>query len=140
MFFKKLKTLVDKIDHTTGLKRDLDRIYALFLVPCGEEDSYSGNFVVMKGRKEVFDYCMDYVVTGEYDILRSQILSENMSLGNEVSLYTFLRLAIEVYRYDDISRLDFLDEITNNTYIKPNSLESSYLSRFYSQECNQSAR
>lgn len=137
MFFQKVKSVVAKVDPKTGLNRNIDRIYAVFLVHSDTEDDTSGEFVIMKGRKEVFQYCMDYAVTGDYDLLKSQILSENMTLGNEVSLYTFMRLSIEYYKYEDMEILEYIHELIMTD---KESITTEYLDKFYNQECNQSAR
>lgn len=137
MFFKKLKSVVSQVDLKTGLSKDYDRIYALFLVQQGSEESTTGEFNIMRGREVVFRYCVDYVVTGEYDLLKSQILSENMSLGNEVSLYTFLRLCIEKFHYEETEFLEYINELImeNNEQIT-----AEFLTNWFNQECHQSAR
>lgn len=139
--FKKTRTIVDIIDPNTGLNTNADRQYLILLVPAGQEDNTAGEFVAFKGRKETYQYCNDYVLSsGAYDIIRSQILSEGINFGKEVSLYTFLRLAIEYYKYDDIDQLDLLDQLAIETYIDPDKLSPEYLARFYNQECSKESK
>lgn len=140
-FFKKTRTIVDIVDPNTGLNTNAERQYLILLVPAGQEDNTSGEFVAIKGRKDAYRYCNDYVISaGSYDILRSQILSEGINFGKEVSLYTFLRLAIEYYKYDDIEQLDLLNQITSETYLDPDKITPEYLARFYNQECNKESK
>lgn len=138
--FKKNKSVVDVIDTATGLNTNIDKQYLLLLIPVGQEENTSGEFVALKGRKEVYQYCSDYVVNAGYDIARSQILSEGINFGREVSLYTFLRLAIEVYHYDEIEQLDIINQITIENYIVPDKLTPESLYRFYNQECQKSSK
>lgn len=139
--FKKTRTIVDIIDPNTGLNTNSERQYLLLLVPSGQEDNTGGEFVALKGRKEVYQYCNDFVMSsGSYDILRSQILSEGITFGKEVSLYTFIRLAIEHYKYDDIDQLDVLNQLTIETYIDPDKISFESLERFYNKECHQESR
>lgn len=139
--FKKTRTVVDIIDTNTGLNTNAERQYLILLVPAGQEDNTNGEFVALKGRKDVYRYCNDYVISsGSYDIIRSQILSEGINFGKEVSLYTFLRLAIEYYKYDDIEQLDILNQLAIETYIFPDKLTPESLARFYNQECSQSSK
>jgi len=138
--FKKTRTIVDIIDQNTGLNTNADKQYLLLLIPAGQEDNTTGEFVALKGRQDTYRYCNDYLISGGYDILRSQILSEGINFGKEVSLYTFIRLAIEHYKYDSIDQLDYLNQVTSETYIEPDKLTPEYLERFYNQECRKESR
>lgn len=138
--FKKTRSVVDVIDRNTGLNENIERQYLLLLIPAGQEDNTAGEFVAIKGRKEVYRYCSDYIISGGYDIARSQILSEGINFGKEVSLYTFLRLAIDVYKYDEPEQIDIIDQITIENYILPDKLTPESLYRFYNQECQQSSK
>lgn len=138
--FKQTRPVVDIIDTNTGMNVQFDRPYLLLLVPSGQEENTSGEFVTLKGRKETYQYCNDFVISGGYDILRSQILSDGINFGKEVSLYTFLRLCIEHYKYDNEDQLIVLNQVTIETYIKPESINEEILSRFYNRECNQSSK
>ena len=138
--FKNTKAVVDVIDTSTGMNTNADRQYLLLLVPSGQEEQTSGEFVAIRGRREVYNYCNDFVIHGGYDLYRSQILSEGINFGKEVSLYTFLRLCIDVYKYDIPDQRYVIDQITIETYIYPNTLTTESLSRHYNRECNQSAK
>ena len=99
--FKRLKSIVEVADTTTGMDTGINKPYLLLLVNVGEEDTTQGEFVAIKGRQAAYRYLKDYVITGNYNILASQILSGGITFGNEVSIYTFMRLCIEQYQYAD---------------------------------------
>lgn len=138
--FKKKRTIVDVYDHKTGLNTNVDRPYLILLIPSGQEENTSGEFVAIKGRKEAYKYCSEYVLSGGYDIVRSQILSDGINFGKEVSLYTFLRLCIDHYKYDEEDQLEVLNRLSIESYIEPDSLSYESLARFYNAECSQSSK
>lgn len=138
--FTKKKSVVDIYDTKTGLNIQNDRPYLILLVPIDQEENTSGEFVALKGRKDTYNYCKDYILSGGYDIVRSQIMSDGINFGREVSLYTFLRLCIEYFKYDEEDQLEILNRVTIESYIKPESISYESLARFYNNECSQSSK
>ena len=138
--FKRLKSIVEVADTTTGMDTGINKPYLLLLVNVGEEDTTQGEFVAIKGRQAAYRYLKDYVITGNYNILASQILSGGITFGNEVSIYTFMRLCIEQYQYDAQDQLEYLDDMVQNTSLDPDNTTPEYLVRFYSQELTAKAK
>ena len=92
--FKQLKEVVQFVDPITKapIKPD-DKGYLLLLVDSGSEEFENGEFVGVRGRRAAFDYLISSL--GAYDLIHSYVLSGKIPLGNEVSVYSFLRLCLE---------------------------------------------
>ena len=140
---KHLKTIVDRIDLNTGLNTNFDKPYLLLLVPADTEDQEltSGEWLALRGRKEVYDYLMEYVANGNYILLKSFVLSGGITFGNEVSVYTFLRLCIDKFKYGTLEDLTYLDQIAIDTANIVNiSTTPQELAQFYSNELSQRSK
>ena len=138
--FKRLKSIVERVDTSTGMDLGINKDYLLLLVPIGEEDLTQGEFVAIKGRKEAYNYLKTHVANGNYNILNSFILSGGITFGNEVSIYTFMRLCIENYQYDYPDELAYIGDMCVNTALNPDSITDEYLDRFYAEEISAKAK
>lgn len=129
--FKKTQSIVQKVDPTTGYNTEFDKPYLLLLVPVENEDDESGEFTAVKGRKTAYEYLRDHCLSGQYKILKSQVMAGGITFGNEVSAYTFLRLCITVYQYGTEDDLDMI----HSTIMDDNpSISEEYLDKFYNTE------
>ena len=140
--FKKVVSIVDQYDPSTGMDLAINKSYLLLLVEVGDEDVTHGEFVAIKGRKEAFDYLMTYAITGNYNVLRSYILSGGITFGNEVSIYTFCRMCIEQYKYDYEDTIDYINSMAHNTTLENerDQIDDAWLDRFYNKEINAKAK
>jgi hypothetical protein len=140
---KKLQSIYDRVDVATGQNLEVDKPYLLLLVPADspDQDYASGEWIALRGRKEVFDYIMNYVANGNYLLLKSFILSGGITFGNEVSIYTFARLCIEKFQYGTQEDLEHLDLMATDTAIIGNDpITDEELGRFYSKELSQRSK
>lgn len=138
--FRRVKSIVDQYDPTTGMDLAIDKPYLLLLVENGDEDTTHGEFVAIQGRKDAYEYLKTYGITGNYNVLKSHILSGGITFGNEVSIYTFIRLCIEKYLYDSPEMVEYLNDMAQSTSLDPDAIDNAYLDRFYSMELNSSAK
>ena len=138
--FKKVVSIVDQVDTATGFDLAIDKAYLLLLVQSGDEDITQGEFVALRGRKDTYEYIKTNCLNGNYNILKSHILSGGITFGNEVSLYTFARLCIQQYQYDDISELEYLNDQAINTSLNPDSVSEGQLESFFRQELSAKAK
>ena len=83
-------------------EQEFNKPYLILLTDAGtyedrnDLDSFQEfNAIAMRGRRAVFDYLKAQL--GNDDLIHSYIMSGKISLGNEVSIYTFLRLCIIKY-------------------------------------------
>lgn len=138
---RKMKSLVKQIDTNTGLPTDFDKPYLLLLVDLtAERDKITneylyGEFQILRGRRTLFDYIKDSVVD-TYDIANSYILSGNISFGNEVSVYTFMRYCVEKYKYDD---MDYIMELNQRMIERDEKLTIEDLNKLYMEELSKEA-
>ena len=134
--FNQLKTVVDVIDPKTKKPIELaeDKPYLVILTDIGayeEEDDYFAEkqCIKMRGRQALYDYLLETM--GSYDLVHSYILSGGLKLGQECSIYTFLRLSIQKQNVDP-SWLT-LDEL--NDYVRRDN-DSINLDLLYNSELN----
>lgn len=105
--FKKLTGIVDIVDKETGLKDSIDKPYLILYVtydaiPDPETGEFlEGEFKAIRGRKACYRYIMDELNIYNINPLKSFILAGEITFGNEVSVYTFIRQCIEKYNYDN---------------------------------------
>ena len=119
VFTEKLQVIA-LADPVTKEEQEFDKPYLMLLTPAntydkeGDDGYREFNGVAMRGRKAVFEYLMSGL--GNDDLIHSYILSGNIPLGKEVSLYTFLRLCITVYfkQSTDVT-LDYLNNVAFET-------------------------
>ena len=89
------------VDVNTHEEQEFNKPYLIILTPANnynidENDGYKEYEAVgIRGRRLVFDHFIDQL--GNWDLYHSYVLSGNIPLGKEVTLYTFLRLCIEKY-------------------------------------------
>lgn len=140
--FKKLQSIVDQYDTTTGMDLSIDKPYLILLVEVGDDDVTHGEFVAIKGRKDAYDYLATYGINGNYNILKSFILSGGITFGNEVSIYTFCRMCVENYQYDYENTTDYLNAMARNTALENEQdyIDDAWLDRFYMAELNAKAK
>jgi predicted acyltransferase (DUF342 family) len=138
--FRKLTSVVQRIDTSTGLDMEIDKPYLLLMVPVDSEEDTIGEFYAIKGRRTVFEELKQNMITGNYNILKSYILSGGITFGNEVSVYTFFRLCIEKFRYGTEEDLEFLNDMAVSTSSDPNSVSDTVLNIHYTNELAASAK
>lgn len=93
----------------------LEKFYLILLADLDAEDANEGKWVVLEGRQSVINY-----LTGEFyngiDPLKSYILTGNIRLGNEVSVYSFLRAMLNRPDVETSISLDELDEYASSVH------------------------
>ena len=134
--FKEKKQVVQLIDVNTGADQQFDKPYLLLLREftgdiITEETEFTG--VPIRGRKEAFIYVSSGL--GNYDLLNSYVMSGRIQLGQEVSLYTFMRLCIQNKKIPsdcmDGITIDHLNSIVFDMYPE---LDEEYLERVYKND------
>lgn len=134
--FKEKKQVVQLIDINTGADQQFDKPYLLLLREftgdiITEETEFIG--VPIRGRKEAFIYVSSGL--GNYDLLNSYVMSGRIQLGQEVSLYTFMRLCIQNKKIPsdciDGITVDHLNSIVFDMYPE---LDEEYLERVYKND------
>ena len=134
--FKEKKQVVQLIDVNTGADQQFDKPYLLLLREftgdiITEETEFTG--VPIRGRKEAFIYVSSGL--GNYDLLNSYVMSGRIQLGQEVSLYTFMRLCIQNKKIPsdciDGITVDHLNSIVFDMYPE---LDEEYLERVYKND------
>lgn len=141
LFIEK-KQVIALSDPITKEEQEFDKPYLILLTPSNSydadtDDSYKEyNAVAMRGRRAVFDYLMSSL--GNDDLIHSYILSGNIPLGKEVSIYTFLRLCITVYfkKSSDVT----LDYLNNVAYDTSDINQDTDLDMLFSREANRPQR
>ncbi len=137
--FKKLVSIVDKYDLNTGLKDDFDKPYLLLLVTAGQKDMEYGEYRAIRGRQAAYESVMSEL--GNYDLLRSHVLTGNISFGNETSVYSFLRLCIVKYKFATEDDLSYLNETLIDMYQADNEeLTQETLNQIFVKEMNSQVR
>lgn len=137
--FRRMQSIVDQYDPATGMDLAIDKPYLILLVDTGDEETTHGEFVAIQGRKDAYSYLKDYAINGNYNVLKSHILSGGITFGNEVSIYTFCRLCIEKYLYDQPEMVEYLNDMAQSTALNPEGIDNPWLDRFYSMELNSKA-
>lgn len=132
--FQKVTSIVDRYDVNTGLSMEIDKPYLLLMVPAGETELTVGEFYAIKGRKAVYDELKQNMITGNYNILKSHILSGGITFGNEVSVYTFFRLCVEKFKYGGEEDLELLNDMAVATSLDPDSVTDTILNIHYTNE------
>lgn len=134
--FNQLKQVVDLVDPKLNKTMEIpeDKPYLVIITDIGEykeEDDYFAEkqCIKIRGRQALYDYLLETM--GAYDLLHSYILSGGLKLGQECSIYTFLRLCLQKKNVD-LSWLT-LDEL--NEYAKQEN-ENANLDLLYSSELN----
>lgn len=134
--FKEKKQVVQLIDVNTGTDQQFDKPYLLLLREftgdiITEETEFTG--VPIRGRKEAFIYVSSGL--GNYDLLNSYVMSGRIQLGQEVSLYTFMRLCVQNKKIPldciDGITVDHLNSIVFDMYPE---LDEEYLERVYKND------
>jgi len=137
--FKKTVSIVDKYDLNTGLKDDFDKPYLFLLVVSGQRDMESGEYQAVKGRHTAYESMMSEL--GNYDLLRSHVLSGGISFGNETSIYSFLRLCISKYKFATEDELDYINETMMDMYqYNGEELTQEMLNQIFVREMNSQVR
>jgi predicted acyltransferase (DUF342 family) len=119
---------------------EIDKPYLLLMDPVDSEEDTIGEFYAIKGRKTVFDEMKQNMITGNYNILKSHVLSGGITFGNEVSVYTFFRLCIEKFKYGTEDDLELLNDMAVSTSSDPNSVSDTVLNIHYANELAASAK
>lgn len=135
--FKQLTQVVELRDSKTGKPIEIaeDKPYLVILAEpeqYKEEDDYYAErqCIKMRGRQALYDYLLETM--GSYDLIHSYILSGGLKLGQECSVYTFLRLSLQKKNVD-VSWLT-LDEL--NEYAKNGNEDIGNLDLLYTSELN----
>ena len=104
--FKKKIDVMGFVNTETGEDQGFNKPYLLIIKELGDEgggledevgDDYQEftGTVGLRGRRVVFDYLCQRL--GSFDMIHSYVLSGNIPLGKEVSIYSFIRLCITNY-------------------------------------------
>ena len=91
----------------------LEKFYLILLADLDAEDANEGKWVVLEGRQSVINYLSGEFYNG-IDPLKSYILTGNIRLGNEVSVYSFLRAMLARPDVETSISLDELDEYASS--------------------------
>lgn len=116
LFIEK-KKVIGFINMDTGEEIDMEeeKPYLILLTEEIEMETKSGRFVATRGRTSVFSYLESEVFN--VDPVHSYVMSGNIPLGKEVSVYTFMRYCIEKNKVADISiTVDDLDDYIHTSY------------------------
>ena len=93
----------------------LEKFYLILLADLDAEDANEGKWVVLEGRQSVINYLSGEFYNG-IDPLKSYILTGNIRLGNEVSVYSFLRAMLNRPDVETSISLDELDEYVSSVH------------------------
>ena len=93
----------------------LEKFYLILLADLDAEDTNEGKWVVLEGRQSVINYLSGEFYNG-IDPLKSYILTGNIRLGNEVSVYSFLRAMLARPDVETSISLDELDEYASSVH------------------------
>ena len=93
----------------------LEKFYLILLADLDVEDANEGKWVVLEGRQSVINYLSGEFYNG-IDPLKSYILTGNIRLGNEVSVYSFLRAMLNRPDVETSISLDELDEYASSVH------------------------
>ena len=93
----------------------LEKFYLILLADLDAEDANEGKWVVLEGRQSVINYLSGEFYNG-IDPLKSYILTGNIRLGNEVSVYSFLRAMLSRPDVATSIRLDELNEYVSSIH------------------------
>lgn len=112
--FRKKKKVMMFFNPVTGeeIDKDIDKPYLLLLKDLNSEKDDGGQWYPFRGRQTVFDFM--YSQLGNWDLLESYVMSGSMRLGQEISLYTFMRYCITNKKVEqDKGEPLTLDELNN---------------------------
>jgi len=142
--FKNLIEVADRVDRNTGLPENVNKPYLILAVQYGQsfdpseeyETVTQGEFYAIKGRRNAFQFIVENLNIYNIDLLKSYILSGNISFGKEITLYTFLRICIEKYRYSGVGyTVDMLNESIIESYeSEGKSIDVYKLTSIYNNE------
>ena len=93
----------------------LEKFYLILLADLDAEAENEGKWVVLEGRQSVINYLSDEFYNG-IDPLKSYILTGNIRLGNEVSVYSFLRAMLARPDVATSIKLDELNEYVSSIH------------------------
>ena len=93
----------------------LEKFYLILLADLDAEDANEGKWVVLEGRQSVINYLSGEFYNG-IDPLKSYILTGNIRLGNEVSVYSFLRAMLSRPDVETSISLDELNEYVSSVH------------------------
>ena len=93
----------------------LEKFYLILLADLDAEDANEGKWVVLEGRQSVINYLSGEFYNG-IDPLKSYILTGNIRLGNEVSVYSFLRAMLSRPDVETSISLDELNEYASSVH------------------------
>lgn len=135
--FNKITQVVELIDPKTKKPVEIaeDKPYLIILTDPGEwkeEDDYFAEkqCIKIRGRQALYDYLLETM--GSYDLLHSYVLSGGLKLGQECSIYTFLRLSLQKKNVD--TNWLNLDEL--NEYARNGNEDIENLDLLYTSELN----
>lgn len=109
----------------------------LLFVLAGNDTTDEGEWIALRGRETVFQYLLQSFMN--YDCLNSYVMSGNLGLGREVSIYSFLRMLIEKHFPDQGLTVEELDEYVMdyaNQDKDSNLMEPGDLQLHYYKEMN----
>lgn len=115
--FKNLKSVVQLYDKETKEPISMPEVkpYLLILLDNstylnGDEDFREGQWVSIRGRQAIFDYLVSNM--GNYDMLHSFVLTGKIKLGQEISVYSFMRSLIQGNKVENTGNIT-IDELND---------------------------
>lgn len=127
------KEVVALHDPTTGQPIEFDeKPYLLLMVPAGSDDFESGEFYALRGRKNVYEWLVSQYPN--FDILHSYVMSGNIKFGEEVSIYSFMRMLLEKrFGEENLTMEELIDFVLDQNP----DMDESKLQALYLNEMNQ---
>lgn len=103
--FRKKKKVMSFFNTETGDEinnSDDFKNYLLLLKDIDSDETDGGEWYPFTGRQTLYDFL--YSQLGNWDLLNSYIITGNLKLGEEISVYTFLRYSISENKIDQSSK------------------------------------
>lgn len=132
--FNKLKNVVELHDPKTGEIIEMDnKPFLLLCVDAGSEDYENGEFHAIRGRSATLEFLgMQF---GNFDIIHSYVMSGNIHFGEEVSLYSFMRIHIKELEEKEGITLDDLNALAGQYDLEFQD-DTTLLDALYIKETN----
>lgn len=132
---KQKKQVVELHDPKTGKVIPFDKPYLILFVDIDSDDADSGEFQIIEGRENTYQFLLSNLMN--YSIVNSYIMTGNIKFGEEVSVYSFMRLMIEKYFGEKDLSLDELNSMASQQML-PLDFNDSHLDALYIREVNKS--
>ena len=141
--FRKKKKVMSFFNVETGKEIETDdfKNYLLLLKDVDADETDGGEWYPFTGRQTLYDFL--YSQLGNWDLINSYIITGNLKLGEEISVYSFLRYSISEGKVDqstkplEISELNqFVERSMDEEELEKIDLDVK-LESVYTKEINQ---